>query len=58
MPGDAPRTPGSARTEQPGRLGCAYLTVKANPGALAVVIGLLAFAAWQLWPLIALALGR
>ncbi|GAA3647445.1 hypothetical protein L7D48_07030 [Streptomyces sp. S1A] len=58
MPGDAPRTPNGAKTEQPGRLGCAYLTVKANPGALAVVIGLLAFAAWQLWPLVALALGR
>ncbi|SFJ77813.1 hypothetical protein [Streptomyces pini] len=58
MPADAPDTAGSARTGQPGRLGRAYLTVKANPGALAVVIGLLAFAAWQLWPLVALAPGR
>lgn len=58
MPGDAPDTAGSAKTEQSGRLGRAYLTAKANPGALAVAIGLLAFAAWQLWPLVALALGR
>ncbi len=59
MPGDASRTPGSAtKTKQPGPLDRACLTAKANPGALAVVIGLLAFAAWQLWPLVALALGR
>ncbi|MFP8961552.1 hypothetical protein ACLIYP_13480 [Streptomyces nanhaiensis] len=55
MPGDASRTPGSAtKTKQPGPLGRAYRTAKANPGALTVVIGLLAFAAWQLWPLVAL----
>jgi hypothetical protein len=59
MPGDAPRAPGNAtKTRQPGPLDRAYRTAKANPGALAVVIGLLAFAAWQLWPLVALALGR
>ncbi|WP_158239069.1 hypothetical protein [Streptomyces barkulensis] len=58
MPADAPQTHNGARAGRPGRLGCAYLTVKANPGALAVVIGLLAFAAWQLWPLVALTLGR
>ncbi|MGY1456360.1 hypothetical protein [Streptomyces sp. SS8] len=58
MPGDTPRTPGSARrTGQPGRLGCAYLTVKANPGALAIVLVILGLAVWWLWPLAVFFLG-
>ncbi|MGK5497254.1 hypothetical protein [Streptomyces sp. URMC 125] len=55
MPGNATKTP-DVEKPPPGRLGCAYLTVKANPGALVVVLGLLAFAGWQLWPLVSLAL--
>jgi hypothetical protein len=55
MPGNATETP-DVEKPPPGWLGCAYLTVRANPGALVVVLGLLAFAGWQLWPLVSLAL--
>ncbi|CAL9445394.1 hypothetical protein [Streptomyces radiopugnans] len=59
MPGDASRTPGSAtKTRQPGPLGRAYRTAKANPGALLVVLAILGCAAWWLWPLAAFVLGR
>ncbi|MBN3931178.1 hypothetical protein IQ279_16325 [Streptomyces verrucosisporus] len=54
MPADAP---GSTTSKQPGRLGRAYLTVKANPGALLVVLVVLGLAVWWLWPLVVFFLG-
>ncbi|MFP8884016.1 hypothetical protein [Streptomyces mangrovi] len=58
MPGDASRTSGSAtRIGQPGPLGRACLTVKANPGALAIVLVILGLAVWWLWPLAVFFLG-
>ncbi|MFH0243872.1 hypothetical protein ACGRHY_15925 [Streptomyces sp. HK10] len=57
MPGDAPQTPDGAKTTQPGRPGCVCLTVKANPGALFIVLVILGCAAWWLWPLLVFALG-
>ncbi|WP_158238979.1 hypothetical protein [Streptomyces barkulensis] len=58
MPADAPRRAGGARTGQPGRLGGAYRTAKANPGALFIVLAILGCAAWWLWPLATFVLGR
>ncbi|MGK5449449.1 hypothetical protein ACSNOE_18730 [Streptomyces radiopugnans] len=50
--------PGSAtKTGQPGPLDRACLTVKANPGALLVVLAILGCAAWWLWPLARFFLG-
>lgn len=52
MPGDPPRAADSAtKIKQLGRLSRACLTAKANPGALFIVLVILAFAAWGLWPL-------
>jgi hypothetical protein len=56
MPGNATETP-DVEKPPPGRLGCARLTVKANPGALVVVVIILVFAAWALWPLARFLLG-
>jgi hypothetical protein len=62
MPGNAtetPEAPDATDVEKPppGRLGCACLTVKANPGALLVVLAILGCAAWWLWPLARFLLG-